>query len=561
MDTRDFLDQVLLDLDVEAVRGRGDDEVVALAPAVEREAAEQIGDRLGREVDAEDARDACAPQADRRALRQLGHGFADRAGLAAADGDHELAGAFERAAGEFEVDAALEAVRGVGGEAVAARTTGDRGRREEGRFEEQFARLQRDAALLAAHDAGHRQRFLVIGDDEHVGGEFQRLLVEQQELFARTRHARAHGAGKARVVEGVQGLPEFEHDVVGDVDQRRDRADAAALQATDHPFGACRARIDAADDAAAVARAGGRRLQRDRTGHFAGDGDRGDLREDGAGAGERCDLARDSCERQAVGAVRRQLQRQHAVVEVEQAAHVVAGDRIGGERQQSRGVLVDAEFLGRAEHPRRLDAAHLGDLDHEVAGQHGTGQRAGNLHADGDVRRAADDLLHRSVADIDAADVEPVGVRVLAHFEHVADDDLGEGRRDGFVFLDFEAGHGQEVRKLVTAAFGGDEGTEPGFGEFHDRCLARGGFLTDRTRGTGGRRGSVEVNFSAGDLGPYGPPTGAAPCCGSLARGSGVSRECARFMTWGGGARRQGQTNWRRKRRSPSKKRRRSFTP
>jgi hypothetical protein len=46
------------------------------------------------------------------------------------------------------------------------------------------------------------------------------LLVQQQQLFAGLGHAGMHGAFELGVVEGVQRLAEFEHDVIGDIHQR-----------------------------------------------------------------------------------------------------------------------------------------------------------------------------------------------------------------------------------------------------------------------------------------------------------------------------------------------------
>ena len=104
-------------------------------------------------------------------------------------------------------------------------------------------------------------------------------------------------------------------------------------------------------------------------------------------------LAGNTDQRQAVGAVRRQFQREQAVVEIEEGADRLPDRRVVGQHQQAGGIFGDAEFPCRAQHAGGLDAAHLGDLDREIAGQAGAGQRARHLEADGDVRRAADDLL------------------------------------------------------------------------------------------------------------------------------------------------------------------------
>ncbi len=82
-------------------------------------------------------------------------------------------------------------------------------------------------------------------------------------LFTVAREAHDDVAFEQRVVVGMQRLAEFEHHVVGDVDDRGDRADAAALEALLHPRRRRRARVDALDDAGAKARARERVLDAD----------------------------------------------------------------------------------------------------------------------------------------------------------------------------------------------------------------------------------------------------------------------------------------------------------
>ena len=110
-------------------------------------------------------------------------------------------------------------MRSVGPKAVAACAAGDGLGRKESRLEEHFGRLKGDAAILAAHDAGHGDRAGIVGDEQHVGVEFERLLVEEEDFFVLARNAGVDGAVELGVVKGVQRLAEFEHHVVGDVDQ------------------------------------------------------------------------------------------------------------------------------------------------------------------------------------------------------------------------------------------------------------------------------------------------------------------------------------------------------
>ena len=82
-------------------------------------------------------------------------------------------------AGAAEVDATFEAVRCVGAKTVAACAASDGLGGEEGRLKEHLGRLQGDAAVFSAHDAGHGHRSGIVGDEQHVGVELKRLLVEE----------------------------------------------------------------------------------------------------------------------------------------------------------------------------------------------------------------------------------------------------------------------------------------------------------------------------------------------------------------------------------------------
>ena len=162
--------------------------------------------------------------------------------------------AFDGGTLQLEINAALIAVRGIGAEAQSPRLAGNGGRREEGGFEEQVGGGIADARMLTAHDAGQRQRLGVVGDKSGVARRFDALFVEQQQLLARLRATDMNGARQFGVVEGMQRLTEFQHHVVGDIDQGGNRADAAALDALPDPVRRRCLGIDAANDTATVTR-------------------------------------------------------------------------------------------------------------------------------------------------------------------------------------------------------------------------------------------------------------------------------------------------------------------
>jgi hypothetical protein len=175
----------------------------------------------------------------------------------------------------------------------------------------------------------------------------------------------------------MHGLAELEHHVVGDVDDRGDRAKAGALDARLHPRGRRRARVDALDDPRRETRAGAGVVDAHGALRLAGDGSLGDAGQHQRRAGDRGDFTRNAGERQAVGAVRGQLDRDHRVVESEHLAQVLSRQRIVGQRQQAGGVIRQPELARRAQHALRFDAAHRRALDGLATGQHGPSSAQG----------------------------------------------------------------------------------------------------------------------------------------------------------------------------------------
>ena len=161
VDARDLLDQVFLDREVEAARRRRH------PPAVRRHRRRRGQAHAGC---ARPRRRRCARPSTRASrarrsaiaawLRQVlrQYRFDHRAGRAAGDLDDQPGRDFDRDARQFRIDAALEAMRGIGMQAELAAATDDRGRREVRGFEEHVARRVGDARVEPAHDPGRARR-------------------------------------------------------------------------------------------------------------------------------------------------------------------------------------------------------------------------------------------------------------------------------------------------------------------------------------------------------------------------------------------------------------------
>ncbi|ABA47491.1 hypothetical protein BURPS1710b_1895 [Burkholderia pseudomallei 1710b] len=470
---RHFFDQILLDLDVEAVRRRRHAEHVAVALEREAETREDLRDFVLADLDADDPVRARRAHRNRRALRQVHDLVVDGARLAAADVENQLRDALDVLDGRRVIDAALEAMRRVGREVVFARAAADAVRPPERGFEIDVRRVERDGRAVAAHDAREALDLSAVGNHPDRLVELDRVAVQELERLAALAPAHVDAAVDLVEIEYVRRAAQLEHHVVRDVDERRHAALARALEALDHPVRRLRARVHAANHAAgeAAAQIGRGNFNGQRLGQFGQDGanvGRGERR-----TGNRGGLARDAEHGQAIGLVRRQLDFEDRVVEVQRLPDVLAHGRAFGQDHQAAVVFGKLQFARRAEHPLALDAAQLRQLDREGRAAFFGGrqlradERDRHLDARRDIRRAADDLQRRAGAGVDLANVELVGIRMLDHLEHAADDDLLGRRRGRAQRLDLEPRHRQRVRQLVRRQLRVDKGSQPGFRELH----------------------------------------------------------------------------------------------
>ena len=355
-------------------------------------------------------------------------------------------------------------------QAIGASLAGQGDGVEERGFEEQVAGAVADAAVLTTHHPGDGQGALVVGDHQGVGAQGDFLAVEQDQLLAVLGHAHAHAAVDLGKVEGMHRLAQFDHHVVGDVDHRVDTANVGTAQALDHPQRGRPAQVDVADHPAEIARAGGRRVEFDRTGLVVLRGDRIHRHRRQRYVVDGADFAGQAGERQAVTAVRGQADLDGVVVQLQVGADVLADRRVSRQLEQTGVLFADLQFLGRAEHAEGLDATQLGFLDLEVARQFGADHGEGNLQARAHVGRAADDL-EGLAAVADLADAQLVGVRMLFGREHLADHHAAEGAGDRQVGVDLEADHGQASDQLVMGNLRICPAPQPLFTEFHPVLL------------------------------------------------------------------------------------------
>ena len=195
-------------------------------------------------------------------------------------------------------------------------------------------------------------------------------------------------------------LAQFQHHIVGDIHQRAEAANACAAQAFLHPQGRAGCRIDIANHPTHIARAVRRRLQGHRKGRFQPGWHRIIRQQLQRTAVERRHLAGDALHAQAVATIGCQLDFDELIIQLQQRAHILPGPAVRRQRQQTIRAFRQTQFLGRTEHAVRLDTAQLGLADGEAPRQHRTDQGRRRAHAQGHIRRAADDLQRRGGAHI-----------------------------------------------------------------------------------------------------------------------------------------------------------------
>ena len=202
-----------------------------------------------RQVEAGEALHLAEREVDDR-LRRLGLAGDDDLGRrAAAELDHHLRREFEPRQHEGRIDAALEAIARVGVDAELAAGLRDVERLPQRRLDQHVGGGLVAARGLAAHDAGERFDAVVVGDHAHGVVERVGLAVERQQLSRRpARGARRDCPCTFVGVEHMQRPAAVEGDVVGDVDQRVDRAQADGRQPLLQPLRR-RAVLDAAHEA------------------------------------------------------------------------------------------------------------------------------------------------------------------------------------------------------------------------------------------------------------------------------------------------------------------------
>ncbi len=450
VDARDLLGQVLVHVQVVAVaRDRAREGAFATGRRDHAHARQQRCHLLAAEGQAEQPIGALHAQLD-----PLGGGGGLAARLDGAGRDPaagELGEQPRRAVGRTRharpIHAALEAVRRLAVQAVAARRQAHAHRLEVRALDQHVGGVPAHLAVGAAHHAGDRHRALGVRDHQVLRVEPPRLAVEGRDRLARRRAAHPDLAARQLAqIEGVERLAELEQHGVGHVDDVVDRAETRRLEARTQGVGG-RRDAHAPHHATHVVEAAvaGVDADPDRVG-----GGRARFL-DGAGgqpqraSEQRRDLARDTEQRRGVAAVGGETQLEHALAHRHRLGQGRPDPRVLVQHPDALVSVPEGQLGARADHPLGGHTAQLRLLDLRPVRERRARERHGDLLTGGDVGRAAHDRAERAVPHVDRAHREAVGVGVRIASLDPADDDVGEVRAGGLDDGVLEARHVETV--------------------------------------------------------------------------------------------------------------------
>ncbi|CRM92056.1 hypothetical protein [Pseudomonas sp. 22 E 5] len=415
---------------------------------------------------------ALGAQSDRCYRRQVlfADGFGDRASFATGDFQQQTSGALHGFTGQLPVHATLVAVRCIGVQAIGTGLASDGDLVEKCAFKEHVTGGCGHTAVLATHHAGNRQGTGVVGDDQGVSTQADFLTVKQHQLLAFFGHAYADATVDFGKIERMQRLAQLQHDVVGDIYGSIDAAHVRATQTLDHPQRSWLGQINVTDHTPQITWAGVWCQHFNRTHFVVHSSYAGNHRTGHRSVVQRAHFTGKASQRQAIAAVRGQVDLDAGIFQFQVNADVLAHRRVARQFHQAIIPFAYLQLRLGAQHAVGFDATQLSLLDLEVARQFSTDHGKRNLQARAHVGSSAHDLEGlRAIADL--AYAQFIGVRVLLGAQHFAHDHATENTGGRCNTIDLKAGHRQTRNQRVAIHLRAYPAAQPLFTEFHPALL------------------------------------------------------------------------------------------
>ena len=340
--------------------------------------------------------------------------------LAAAQIQNHLRRQIQPRQRERRIDSALKAIARVRVDLQRPAGGGNGDRIPERAFQEHLGGVLGAARMFAAHDPGQAFDARRIRNRHHPRPQGVSLAIQRQKRLATRRSMHPQSATlHACHVKDVQGAVQAKGEIVGDIDQGRDRAQPNRLQPRLQPIGRG-AVLHAANGAACKMRAAlgfqfGLNLHRHRAGKAALD----------AGHIQRLQHAQPPCRQiarnaphaQGVGAVRGNLHLDHRITN----RRAVRGQPIGelfahltrGKFDNAVVLVRQLQLALRRHHPMAFHTANFANAQGHINARHIIARLAQNHRDPGPrIGCSADDLLFALIRH-HTADAQTVGIGVL----------------------------------------------------------------------------------------------------------------------------------------------------
>ena len=238
MNAHDFFNEVGLAFHVATPRRNSGLDNLAVAFNAEAKTLQDIEGCVVGNLDARQALDFRYREIDHARRRLAISNHVENCRLAATEFQHQLGCQFCTRNHHFRIDATLETIARIGNDAEFAARARNHARVPESRFDQHIGGVFIATGMLAAHDTGDRFGTVLIGNHIHARLELIFTLIETENGFAILCQTHRQIALDLGSVEDVQRTALIEGHIIGDVDQRIDRAQADGLQTLLHPFGA-----------------------------------------------------------------------------------------------------------------------------------------------------------------------------------------------------------------------------------------------------------------------------------------------------------------------------------
>ncbi len=340
---------------------------------------------------------------------------------------YQACGHFRTPDKALRIQAPLKPIAGIGIDVQAPPGFCHPDRVEQGNLQKNLGRVIGTAGQFTPHDAANPLRACRIANHRHAVFQGIGLLIQRQNGFPRL--GPAHGQGIAlnfSRIKDMQGPPQIEADIIGDIDQRGNRAQADGNQPPLHP-GRRGAILDAPEmppgDIGNITTDIRRPCPLD--GGVIGAFDRGQIQRLQCPQTLCRQIARNTAHAQTITTIRRDRNINHRIIQTAIFRKGHADWRVFGQVDNAIMVITQAHFPLGTQHAIGFFAPDHARLQiHTGARNMAARGRKNALHPGSRIGRATDNLNHVASARFHHADAQSIRIGMLFRFTHI-----GNGKR------------------------------------------------------------------------------------------------------------------------------------